>query len=173
MVTGGARSGKSRFALEYVTRNYNKKAFIATAVPFDEEMKVRILEHKTARDKSFLTIEEPYDLAHALDSVPSNVDCVIIDCLTVWQSNLMHRNGAEKDSFPEVRTFLDKLKKPSCDLMIVTNETGMGIVPEHAEARRFRDLAGKLNQDTAALADSVILIVCGRPIVIKGEKQYE
>lgn len=168
LVTGGARSGKSRYAIDQAARDYRKKAFIATAIPFDGEMKERIAKHQTERDKSFLTIEASYDLAHALDSVAGRVDGVVIDCLTVWLGNLMHRNGVDAEAYPEVQDFLNRLENPPCDVLMVTNEIGMGIVPDNAMSRRFRDLAGKLNQDAAALADVVILMVCGHSIVIKG-----
>ena len=165
LITGGARSGKSRHALERAGR-YDSAAFIATSIPSDDEMRQRIENHKKERDESFATIEEPVDLANAVASLPGGTKAAVIDCLTTWLGNLMH-NQPNRESFPEVNAFLKAIEAPPCDLIIVTNEVGMGIVPDNPMARRFRDIAGNINQKTAALADEVILMVRGIPTVIK------
>ncbi len=169
-VTGGARSGKSSYALD-AARAYAGRAFIATAEPTADEMRDRIARHREARGDSFITIEEPVDLAGALGSLGRDTAVAVVDCLTVWLGNLAHRAGGRlperPGEVPEIAAFLTALAGPSCDLVIVTNEVGMGIVPENDAARAFRDLAGRLNQRIAALADRVVFMVSGVPLVVK------
>ena len=166
LVTGGGRSGKSRYALELPLPR-KAKAFIATAQPLDEEMRARIEKHREDRGEEFLTVEEPLDLARALGSLPDGIEVAVVDCLTVWLGNLVHRHEGEAGGFPEVPAFVEVLRDPPCDLIIVTNEVGMGIVPANELARRFRDLAGTVNQAIATLADEVVLMVSGVPLVVK------
>lgn len=166
LITGGARSGKSRHALELASR-YSRKTFIATAEAFDSEMQERIRKHQQERGTSFTTIEESINLADAIKKIPGGTEVAIIDCLTVWAGNLMHKHKGDHTSFQEIDSFLQTLPNAPCDLIIVTNEVGMGIVPENKMARQFRDLAGTINQQVAHLADSVILTVCGIPMMIK------
>jgi adenosylcobinamide kinase/adenosylcobinamide-phosphate guanylyltransferase len=166
LVTGGARSGKSRYALARAQR-YEKKAFIATAEVTDEEMRSRIEKHRAERGDSFATIEVPLALAGALLRIPADCGVAVVDCLTVWLGNLMHRHGTT-ESLAEVDAFLAALGECACDLIIVTNELGMGVVPDNAMAREFRDSAGRLNQRMAAVADEVVLLVSGVPLVVKG-----
>ncbi|MEI6971610.1 MAG: bifunctional adenosylcobinamide kinase/adenosylcobinamide-phosphate guanylyltransferase [bacterium] len=167
MLTGGARSGKSRYALELV-RSRGRKAFIATATACDGEMAERIARHREERSGDFVTIEEPMDLAGAVRSLPAGTDVAIVDCLTVWLGNLMHHSGGIAGQPPEVDAFLETLRNPPCDLVIVTNEVGMGIVPDNELGRKFRDLAGILNARVAGIAANVVLLVSGIPIHIKG-----
>ncbi len=170
LITGGARSGKSRFSVETALKHKNR-TFVATAIAFDEGMQQRIAAHKTERAGKFTTIEEPYDLAKVFAQIPANTDIVLIDCITVWIGNLMHRHRDNYDTFanfPEVDAFLTKLKQLPFNLLIVTNEVGDGIVPENKMARDFRDIAGRLNQQIATIANNVILTVCGIPTAIKG-----
>ncbi len=169
-ITGGARSGKSRIAMELASK-YSSKAFIATAVPFDAEMKERIKRHKLERSKTFFTIEEPKKLSSAIASLPAGTKVVVIDCLTVWLSNLIHDNDIESDTCPQISDFLKAIKNPPCDIIIVSNEVGCGIVPENPLARNFRDIAGKLNQNVASIANNVILAVSGIPVEIKAKKR--
>jgi len=166
LITGGTRSGKSRYALERALA-WEERVFLATAVPFDEEMRRRIAGHQAERADTFATVEEPYDIASALRSLPPETEVVLLDCLTVWLGNLMHRHGAEKESYPEMESFIDYLREPSCNLVLVTNEVGMGIVPENAMARHYRDIAGALNRRVAELADEVVMTVCGLPLTLK------
>jgi len=167
LITGGCRSGKSRHAIA-LARPYERPVFIATAQAFDDEMRARIEKHQTERGPDFDTIEEPCDLAGALRRLSPTSNVALIDCLTVWLSNLMHRHGESTETYPEVTDFLSAIEKPPCDLLIVTNEVGLGIVPENDLARRYRDLAGILNQEVARRADRVIMTVCGIPLKIKG-----
>lgn len=178
MVTGGARSGKSRHALA-LAASYSRPALVATAEPFDEEMKRRIAAHRASRDPRFQTVEEPRELAGAVLAAARDADVVVVDCLTVWLGNLLHYhqggNGTPGllGSFPQTQAFLDLLHQPPCDLVVVTNELGMGIVPEHKMARVFRDLAGFLNQEVARRADTVVLMVSGLPVVVKPSARSE
>lgn len=165
LITGGARSGKSRYSLE-LAEPHEHGYFIATAVPCDDEMAARIEKHKKDRPDPFTTVEEPIDLAGAVKSLPPEADIAVIDCLTVWTANLMHDREADAP-LPEIDDLLTILHAPPCDLILVANEVGMGIVPENALARRFRDVAGSLNQRVAAAANSVIFMVSGLPIIVK------
>lgn len=168
VITGGARSGKSRYALQLAGR-FQKKTFIATAEPLDEEMRRRIVAHRRQRDGSFHAIEEPLDLAAALAAIPAGTGIAVIDCLTVWLGNLVHRAAdgvdlANPSAFPQIAAFLKRLDAgPPCELIVVTNEVGMGIVPTDPVARAFRDLTGWVNQELAARARRLILMVSGVP----------
>jgi len=167
-ITGGGRSGKSRHALSLAREYRGRRAFIATAEPFDDEMKERIEKHKQERDDSFILTEEALGLRSAIESLPADVEVAVVDCLTVWLGNVMHRLESEKDEYLEVEPFLNILGTPPCDLIVVSNEVGMSIVPDNIMARRFRDLCGRLNQQVAERADRVILMVSGIPVTVKG-----
>ena len=136
-VTGGARSGKSSFALQLAAR-YEKKVFLATAEPFDDEMKNRIGRHREERGKQFITIEEPLYPEQALLNLPAGNEVVLLDCLTVWAGNLMHFFQDEGEISTRIDCFLEALDHPPCDIILVSNEVGMGIVPENGMARRSR-----------------------------------
>jgi adenosylcobinamide kinase / adenosylcobinamide-phosphate guanylyltransferase len=164
-VIGGARSGKSTFALEKAGSFPGKKAYIATAEPLDDEMKKRIERHRVERGGDWETFEEPVKIARVLKEMGSGFNAAVIDCLTLWLSNLLL--GTE-DPEEEIESFLASL---GCGghppLFVVSNEVGMGIVPDNALSRRFRDLAGHLNQKVAAIADEVYLVTAGIPVRIK------
>jgi adenosylcobinamide kinase/adenosylcobinamide-phosphate guanylyltransferase len=165
--TGGARSGKSRLALSHALR-YPRRAFIATAMAFDDEMRQRIAIHQVERGERFLTLEEPIDLAGVIRRVPPATDVVLIDCLTVWLGNLMHHHGDDHGWYAEIDELLVVLRNPPLNIVLVTNEVGMGIVPEHAMGRRFRDIQGFVNQKVAEVADVVVFVACGLPLALKG-----
>jgi adenosylcobinamide kinase/adenosylcobinamide-phosphate guanylyltransferase len=168
LITGGGRSGKSRYALELAGK-YGNRAFVASAVAIDAEMRERIAKHRRERGDAFFTAEAPLDPAAALRALPHGTEVALLDCLTVWLGNLMHEGKLSDNlSCPEIEAFLELLSSPPCDLIIVTNEVGMGIIPDNAMARIFRDLAGALNQRVAAKADRVILMVSGVPVPVKG-----
>ena len=168
LVTGGGRSGKSRYALERAARYPGRKVFVATAEPFDAETRARIAEHRRQRGPGFETIEEPRDLAGAIRRIGPGAGVAIIDCLTVWLGNLLHHHGEGAREFPELGALVEALQRPPCDLIVVTNEVGMGIIPtDSAASRAFRDQAGWLNQEVARAADEVVLVVCGIAVVIK------
>lgn len=166
LVTGGCRSGKSRYALAQASAAQHP-VFIATAQVYDAEMEARVARHKLERDPRFVTIEEPYDLAGTLRSLLPDTDIALVDCLTIWMSNLLCRPEATDESPAEIDALLAVLRDPPCDIILVTNEVGMGIVPDNALARRYRDEAGFMNQCIAALADTVVFTVSGIPTIIK------
>ena len=162
LVGGGSRSGKSAYALELARAYGNRKAFIATAQVFDEEMQERVRLHREERRDEFTTIEEPYELVLAVAKLESHADVVVVDCLTLWLTNLLL---ADREA--EAEAALVALAKSALPCILITNEVGCGIVPENALARRFRDLAGRLNQRAAALATEVHYTVFGIPMRIK------
>ncbi len=163
LVLGGARSGKSRYAESLITALPPPWSYVATAEAGDAEMAARIAAHRARRGSSWRTIEAPRDLAAALKSCQTMP--VLIDCLTLWLSNLML---AEADIDAEVAQFEDAVKAVAAPVVLVANEVGSGIVPDHALGRRFRDLQGLLNQRIAARADRVVLVVAGLPLAVKG-----
>lgn len=171
LILGGARSGKSRYALELAERSA-RKAFIATAEPFDDEMRERIRRHREERGEAYQSFDEPVDLAGALGRLPAGTEVAVVDCLTVWLGNLLHRRGedvsGEIGGHPEIGALLAALAAAPCPLILVSNEVGLGIVPANALARRFVDLAGRLNQEIAARADRVVLMVSGLPLYLRG-----
>lgn len=167
LVTGGSRSGKTAHALG-LAMPFKNRIYLATAEAMDEEMEDRIARHQAERGHDFQTMEEPVDLAGALTRMPDETDVVLIDCMTVWLGNLMHKNGVQKEPYAEVKAFVESLKTPPCTMIIVTNELGSGIVPHDAMTRTYRDHAGWLNQDIAKVSDEVYLVACGLPLTLKG-----
>ena len=157
VITGGVRSGKSRHALQLAAA-YKPKTFIATATASDDEMHVRIAAHRAERDASWTTIEEPLQLA----SVMPADGAVVIDCMTLWLTNAMDA-GIDIDA--ALASTLAAIRAPLT--VFVTNEVGWGIVPLYESARRFRDLAGAMNQRLAAAATQVVLMVAGLPLRVK------
>jgi adenosylcobinamide kinase/adenosylcobinamide-phosphate guanylyltransferase len=167
LITGGARSGKSAEALRLV-EEFGRRVFIATAEAVDEEMRLRIERHRAERGDCWETIEAPLDLAGAVKSIEAPDTALVIDCLTVWLGNLMHHESVTSDDTPRCAELMEALEQSRvARIVLVTNEVGMGIVPEHALSRRFRDVAGRLNQRVAAIADRVILMVCGQALAVK------
>ena len=166
LITGGGRSGKSSYALK-LAQSYKNKVFIATAEAFDDEMAERISRHQEERGNTFKTIEEPVLLAEALAGVSPGIQVAVIDCITVWLGNLMHHLKIDEKNCVPVDRFLKVLASPPCDVVIVTNEVGMGLIPADAMSRAYRDLAGAVNQKIAAVADAVFLVVSGIPFKIK------
>jgi adenosylcobinamide kinase / adenosylcobinamide-phosphate guanylyltransferase len=161
LVIGGARSGKSRHAEALIEALPGPWTYLATATPLDAEMAERVSVHRARRDSRWRTLEAPLEVAAALARAEGPV---LLDCLTLWLSNLM---VGERD-LVEVMEGLDRaLAARGHPVVLVTNEVGLGIVPESALGRRFRDEQGRLNQRMAALADRVVLVVAGLPIVVK------
>lgn len=163
LVTGGARSGKSRLA-ERLTLGFAPRAvYIATAEALDDEMAARIADHQARRGPEWQTLAAPLDLADTLresDGGPPR----LVDCLTLWLSNLLH---ADRDVEAEGDRLAEALQAQSAPVVLVTNEVGAGIVPENALARRYRDAAGRLNQKIALICDRVLLVVAGYPVQVK------
>lgn len=162
LLLGGARSGKSRYA-ETLTMGFATPwTYIATSEVYDNEMRERVGEHKARRGDGWQTVEAPLDLAGAIDA--SNGNAVLVDCLTLWLSNLMH---AESDIEAATVALEVTLLRARVPVFLVSNEVGLGIVPDNALARRFRDEAGRLHQRLAARADRVLFMVAGLPMVVK------
>lgn len=165
-VTGGARSGKSSFALKEAEKIEGKKLFIATAEALDEEMESRIERHKKQRGDDWDTCEEPLMISAAIGKLANEYQVIVIDCLTMWLSNAMHGNTDIECETDNLINIL--LKTPDTHIYIVSNEVGAGIVPENELARRFRDLAGIINRKIAEASDEVFMVIAGIPIKIKG-----
>jgi len=162
LVLGGARSGKSRYAETLIAAEPPPWAYIATAEPLDNEMRARIAAHRARRGTGWQTIEAPRDLAGALATNAGGA--VLVDCLTLWLSNLMLADADVEAESARLERALTSIATP---VVLVSNEVGSGIVPENALARRFRDAQGRLNQRIAARADRVVLMVAGLPLVVK------
>jgi adenosylcobinamide kinase/adenosylcobinamide-phosphate guanylyltransferase len=162
LVLGGARSGKSRYAESLVAELPAPWIYVATAEACDAEMAERIAAHQARRGTGWQTIEAPRDLAGALAT--SVKAPILVDCLTLWLSNLLL---ADADIDAEIGRFEDALTRAAVPVVLVVNEVGFGLVPDNALARRFRDLQGSLNQRIAAHADRVVLVVAGVPLVLK------
>lgn len=165
LVTGGARSGKSRYAEERCLSLAGPAIYIATSQVFDGEMAERVALHRDRRDARWQTIEEPLDLPGALDRSNGNGPR-LVDCLTLWTTNLLL---ADQPVEQHGKALVEALSRQTSPVILVTNEVGLGIVPDNALARRFRDEAGRLNQMVAATADEVVMCVCGLPMWVKGQ----
>ncbi len=166
LILGGARSGKSQRALAVAeAAGAARMHFIATAEAFDEEMAERIARHRADRGGDWETIEAPLDLAEAiLDCAGEDTVC-LVDCLTLWLSNLMHTG---RDIEAEAIALCQSLQNTDGHVILVSNEVGLGLVPETPLGRRFRDAQGRLNQDVAAVCDRVEFVVAGLPMTLKG-----
>jgi adenosylcobinamide kinase/adenosylcobinamide-phosphate guanylyltransferase len=163
LVLGGARSGKSAHAEALI--GARPALYIATAQSFDSEMNERIREHQARRGPNLQTIEEPLDLAGVLIAHGSGPSPILVDCLTLWLTNVLL---AERDVPAEIARLCAALPGVSAPLLLVSNEVGLGIVPDNALARTFRDHAGRLNQQVAALASRVTFMAAGLPLQLKG-----
>ncbi|GAA2874641.1 adenosylcobinamide kinase/adenosylcobinamide-phosphate guanylyltransferase [Aminobacter niigataensis] len=160
---GGARSGKSAHAERLITQFPAPWTYIATAQAYDDEMRERISIHRGRRGDGWLTLDAPLDLVGALGSVLDGTP-VLVDCLTLWLTNHML---ADHDVEAESARLADVLSRPRGPWFVVSNEVGLGIVPDNALARRFRDDTGRLNQKVAAAADEVLFMVSGLPMKVK------
>ncbi|SDE84793.1 bifunctional adenosylcobinamide kinase/adenosylcobinamide-phosphate guanylyltransferase [Sporomusa acidovorans] len=174
LVTGGARSGKSTFAEEYAAKNGLRVAYIATAQIYDDEMRERVNLHQSRRPANWKTFEAPYRADEAMRQAVREADIVLFDCLTLYTSNLLLAPDAPQNREERRQVVLgsmDKLlasaKEGDGDVIFVTNEVGLGIVPDNALAREYRDIAGLVNQKVAANADEVYLVVCGLAVELK------
>jgi len=170
LVIGGAKSGKSRFALDTCNRNREKRIFLATARAEDQEMEERIRRHQAERGPEWVTVEEPLDVAAKISALDNQDAVILVDCLTLWLNNLFMRYGEDQD---RINQEIDGLAKQLACLrgavVVVTNEVGTGIVPDNPLVRRYRDTAGFTNQRIAAVARKVVQIVAGIPIMLKDE----
>lgn len=166
LILGGARSGKSKFALKLADK-YRDVAFIATCQATDKEMKERIQLHKNIRPGHWKTFEDGVDIDSLLMKMGNTFDCILIDCLTLLVSNLMLERRKEKEILKKIKAMLIILKKKKAKVIIVSNEVGLGLVPANKLGRDFRDIAGKVNQVAAREADEVFFMVSGIPWEIK------
>jgi len=171
LVLGGARSGKSAWALDHAQKHYGSCLFLATAEVQDEEMRERIRRHQASRGPQWKLVEEPLHIDKALASLMAPPDgVVLVDCLTIWLSNILLQKGRESVTDYQDR-LLNALSLRRQSVILVSNEVGTGIVPEHPLGREFRDMAGILNQKVAALSDRVIMTFAGIPLYLKGGDQ--
>lgn len=166
-ILGGARSGKSAYALLLAKKCKGKVAFIATCEPLDKEMRQRIARHKRTRPEHWQTFEEAKDVSGLLDKIGSRFDCVVIDCLTLLVSNLILSGRSQGSIESETKKIITRLKKIRTRAIIVSNEVGLGIVPANKLARDFRDTAGLINRVVAKDSDEVFFMVSGIPWKIK------
>lgn len=166
LVLGGARSGKSRFAESLVAEYAGPFIYVATAEIRDDEMRRRVDHHRRRRGDDWSTVECPLDLVSLLGKLRSEGKPVLVDCLTLWMSNLLHRDAATP---PEsiIQALTDELRRTTCPLVLVSNEVGCGIVPDNALARRFRDLAGLAHQSIAEVCPRVTFVAAGLPLRLK------
>ena len=167
-VLGGARSGKSRYAQARAEAVGGNPVFVATAEAFDDEMRDRIARHRADRDARWTTVEAPRDLPAAIDALNAKDTVVLVDCLTLWVSNLLLAD-ADADIAFAGRQLCDAIARFEGTLIVVANEVGLGIVPDNALARAFRDAAGQLNQSIAAIAQEVVLLAAGLPLTLKSD----
>lgn len=164
LVIGGARSGKSRYAEELLAAHDGTRIYIATAEAGDAEMAARIAAHQARRGAAWQTIEQPLDLVAALETHCRPASAVLVDCLTLWLSNLM---AASRDIAAESSRLVRALPQLEGRAVLVSNEVGLGIVPDHPLGREFRDHAGRLNQAVAAAVDEAVFIAAGLPLRLK------
>jgi len=171
LVLGGARSGKSHYA-EKLASGAVVVTYIATAQPCDTEMAEKIRFHRESRPKGWRTVEEPLELGPAVAECSAASDYIIVDCLTIFAANLLEasrENAAAKSR--RVAQLIGALGSPACPVALVSNEVGSGVVPANALGRRYRDLLGEINQQVAARADNVLLMVAGLPLALKGQAE--
>ena len=169
LITGGVRSGKSRYAVDLALNYQAPRIFIATAEAFDAGMKDRIAKHQDERKGNFLTIEEPVRLAEKIQGIEVRPAVMIVDCLTVWVNNLLyHFAENEKGIHGEIQSLIQATEQSPFPILFVTNEVGLGLVPDNALGRRYIDELGNLNQSLARLCDEVVFMVSGIPTPIKG-----
>ncbi len=164
LVLGGARSGKSRYAETAIERAAGGGTYLATATIEDEEMRARVAAHRARRGPHWRTIEEPLAIAPILENGAADGRPILVDCLTLWLAGLLR---AEGDPTAETERLLAALAAAPGPLLLIANEVGLGIVPEHPLGRSFRDAAGLLNQRVAAAADRVVFIAAGLPMLLK------
>lgn len=182
LMTGGARSGKSTYAERYIAQHFERISYIATAIAFDDEMRLRIAKHQAQRPAEWRTYEAYNNLDQLVVDINQLSDACLLDCLTIMVTNCMmdathidwdkpdpkavHR--LQEEVLQNMTKLLETIRKIDLNMVFVTNELGMGVVPENPMARAFRDIAGRVNQLVAAYADEVYLLVCGLPMALKG-----
>jgi len=171
LVLGGARSGKTGFAERLAMRGGDRPLYLATAQALDEEMRERVRLHQQQRHKRFSTLEEPLALANALKGAARQHDVILVDCLTLWISNLLGASRNVAEAVSELAATLETLE--ASRVILVSNEVGLGIVPDNPLARTFRDLAGAAHQRLAEICTEVHFVVAGLPMTLKGQRLTE
>jgi len=169
-ITGGCRSGKSRYALHYANQHFSRKLFMATCEALDEEMVQRIENHKKVRGTEWQTIEEPIEIVRKIRESGRDGEVILIDCLTLWLYSLLTKWDNDLKIIDETEKLIETIKQSPASFIIVSNEVGMGIVPADPLSRRYRDLLGTMNQRIAEALDTVIFMVSGIPIFLKGNE---
>ena len=169
LVLGGVRSGKSRYA-QQIAERAERVTFVATAERRDDaEMHAKIERHRADRPEHWTTIEEPLQLAQAIHKAGQNSEVILIDCLTLFASNLLEACG---NNPAQLQSHIDPLcaalRTPPCSIVLVSNEVGSGVVPAYELGRQFRDLVGEINQRVAAVSDTVLFMAAGLPLLLKG-----
>lgn len=167
LVLGGARSGKTAFAERLTLHAGARPAYLATATVLDGEMRDRVRSHQATRGAQFATIEEPIKLAAAIRKAGETHDVILVDCLTLWITNLLMAGADVATAVGELCATLMEFE--AAKVVLVTNEVGLGIVPDNAMARTFRDLAGSAHQRLAEICDDVYFVAAGLPLTMKGE----
>ncbi len=167
LVLGGARSGKTAFAERLALHAGSRPAYLATASILDSEMRDRVASHQASRGAQFATIEEPLALPRAIRKAGAKHDIILVDCLTLWMTNLLMANEDVAAAVGELCATLLEFRQAR--VIIVSNEVGLGIVPDNAMARTFRDLAGSAHQRLAGVCDDVYFVAAGLPLTMKGE----
>jgi adenosylcobinamide kinase/adenosylcobinamide-phosphate guanylyltransferase len=165
LILGGARSGKSALAERLATASRLDRVYVATAQALDDEMRQRITRHRTERGAGWTTVEAPLALAETLEREAGASRVLLIDCLTLWLSNIML---ADRDVDRDIDGLIDTLRHMASPLIVVSNEIGLGVVPENALARRFRDAQGRLNQRAARILPRAVFLAAGLPVLLKG-----
>ncbi|MGH7917243.1 MAG: bifunctional adenosylcobinamide kinase/adenosylcobinamide-phosphate guanylyltransferase [Candidatus Binataceae bacterium] len=169
LIMGGARSGKSAHALA-LANDYpaaSRRVFVATAQVLDDEMAARIARHRQTRSAEFVTLEEPVALAGAIVRLGRHADLVVLDSLTLWVSNLLGRDLPDNAILRQAEELAESIAQAPFATIVVSDEVGLGIVPDNPLARRFRDLLGAVNQITARAAEQVLMMAAGYPIKVK------
>lgn len=170
LVTGGCRSGKSRYALKTASAIPGRRIYLATAEALDEEMKERIRKHRDERDPSWQTIEEPLEPWSVIEREGDSASVILLDCLTLWVSNALMRDQSAESILAEAKRIISASLRARATVILVTNEVGAGIVPENRLARDFRDIVGEVNQSIAGEFDEVVQVVSGIPVALKSPK---
>lgn len=166
LILGGVKSGKSRYALERARTIGKRRLLLATSEAGDDEMKERIEEHRKFRGDDFFTLEEPIELEKAIGNRTQPWDVVVVDCLTLWLNNLFLQGMNDDEIHKRFKGIIKEATSVNHTIMFVSNEVGMGIVPDNHLARRFRDLSGYLHRLIAEHADEVVFMIAGKPLFI-------
>jgi adenosylcobinamide kinase/adenosylcobinamide-phosphate guanylyltransferase len=170
LVLGGVRSGKSRFAQKLAEKE-SSVAFVATAKAVDEEMRNKIRRHQQERPKQWRTVEEPLDLARVFDECAQQFKILLVDCLTLFVANVLEADPEMVNA--RIDGLVEALRHVPTSVVLVSNEVGSGVVPPYPSGRQFRDLLGEVNQKVASVADSVVLMVAGLPLVLKNRIEVQ